>query len=610
MPALWLCGAGLLAVGCLAAPSCADSVRVYRLVPGAGAPRAESVAVRRTGSRDTAVATMMPPALLPPRDRIHPRVVEAIDSALAGRSTFAPLDSATLAVRRIVLVSFRDTILSASREPTLLQLDGPVLADSLRSLRRRTYDLLQAQLASRYAARVMQTYWLVRAALIELPIALVDSLSRWDEVVRIEPYWGGAPPDGVCAFAGTFVQNAREEIGCDGYRRAGLDGGRIALFDTGIRSTHAMLRDGVRFWNCEQGACLAGAKQFDCTALGHGTASAAILAGKGLGPQHDGLTRARIDSYVVYDHYGDPSWRNPVELVTANAIAAFQQAVASRQRYGVMVAEVAVVRGHYGALCLAADRAFLHGALVVAAAGNDGRTLTAPSSGANVLSVGAYCPAGGEVAFVHGTTGDGRYKPDLSAPSSITTASNESDTALGYYSGTSGATPFVGGAALLLRNRMQIPDDVPPGAVYAMLMLCAEKKGVEREGEGRLRLPGMDEELVWGSVDSLARGDTLTFRVWPGGAEPMRLSAAIWWPETADPFIGMPRTGTRSRLGVGLVPPAGPIESSTDSENVFERAEAGSAGPGPWSLRIIGKAVPRGYQNVYWAARIRRNHAP
>ena len=51
-----------------------------------------------------------------------------------------------------------------------------------------------------------------------------------------------------------------------------------------------------------------------------------------------------------------------------------------------------------------------------------------------------------------GPATDGRYKPDIQAPTWSETASNTGDAALRVFSGTSGATPYASAAAMLARN--------------------------------------------------------------------------------------------------------------------------------------------------------------
>jgi subtilisin family serine protease len=103
----------------------------------------------------------------------------------------------------------------------------------------------------------------------------------------------------------------------------------------------------------------------------------------------------------------------------------------------------------------AADMAAQKGVIVVVAVGNDGgygpHTVYAPADGDSVIAVGATFINGGIYAATsYGPTGDGRDKPDISAPGEVYVA--EPDSAYTTMYGTSGATPLVaGGCALLIQ---------------------------------------------------------------------------------------------------------------------------------------------------------------
>jgi serine protease AprX len=80
---------------------------------------------------------------------------------------------------------------------------------------------------------------------------------------------------------------------------------------------------------------------------------------------------------------------------------------------------------------------------------------------------------------------DNRFKPDLQAPTNSETASTGclfgvrcamSDSAFRVFSGTSGATPYGEGAAVLARNWLRGTSfSIDPGQVYALLILSGQQ---------------------------------------------------------------------------------------------------------------------------------------
>ncbi len=142
------------------------------------------------------------------------------------------------------------------------------------------------------------------------------------------------------------------------------------------------------------------------------------------------------------------------------------------------------------------------GVPVTIAAGNSGpgaRTVGEPGAGFNILSVGAVNDGNtvsrgddGIAGFSsRGPTGDGRLKPDISAPGvSITSAYAfwEANPDFIAFDGTSMATPHIAAAHVLLENG--IGSTFPP-RYKALLLNSAEDKGNA----------GADTAYGWGYVD-------------------------------------------------------------------------------------------------------------
>jgi len=102
---------------------------------------------------------------------------------------------------------------------------------------------------------------------------------------------------------------------------------------------------------------------------------------------------------------------------------------------------------------VAINVAFDLGMLCINAAGNEGNSgIIAPADAFSVISVGALDEDGNVVSFSsRGPTADGRIKPELCARGYYTVgAVPGTDDRLGYYNGTSLATPLIAGAAAVV----------------------------------------------------------------------------------------------------------------------------------------------------------------
>lgn len=167
------------------------------------------------------------------------------------------------------------------------------------------------------------------------------------------------------------------------------------------------------------------------------------------------------------------------------------------------------------------------------------------------------------------------------------------------HTGTSGATPYVAGAAALLRHWLKkaIGGGVDPGTVYALLILFGSNDAAHVDnlsGAGRLSL-GLSGSLSWGTL-SVTHNTTTTVPL-PVGAGTQTAVAALWWPEVAatpDPH---------NRVILAIVDPAGTLRAdSTAPHSVFQRcSHGGGLVAGSWQLRIVGADVPHGQQQVHWA---------
>lgn len=464
--------------------------------------------------------------------------------------------------------------------------------------------------------KTLESFWIVNGLLVEMPLAAVSKLAEREDVLFIEPRFGGEePPQNV--NPSDDVDDGRARIVSDPYFNLGQTGGWIGLLDTGLRFTHtqfnapsniAFRRDCVNGGaNCNTGPGLN--PNDDC--WNHGTSSAAIItANANQGNPFRGVTGITLDSFKVYPSSFSPGGGCNGFLDSAAAVRGFQAAVAVLDR--VIVAEMQGGGDDLSAISTAADRAFDAGAVVIAANGNNGpnaSTVNTPANAHRAIGVGNFdVQTQNQVASQsRGPAPDGRFKPDIQAPTNTETASNASNTALRSFGGTSGATPYAAGAAALLRNWLRGSSfSIDPGQVYAQLILSGQRTYPfnNTSGAGPIRLP-TNGWAWWGKV-SVGNGATIDIPLSVSGTNPNTFDGALWWPETAFQFV-FGRIEVHNDIDLYLIDPSGAVRASSISiPSVFERARvSGAVARGTWKLRIRGYNVPGGSQTVYWAAHVR-----
>ena len=140
-------------------------------------------------------------------------------------------------------------------------------------------------------------------------------------------------------------------------------------------------------------------------------------------------------------------------------------------------------------------------------------SLGIPSDARGALSVGAIHQDQWDLGVVasyssRGPTADGRIKPDLVAPSGVTTASYGADRLFG---GTSAATPHVAGAAALLKsaNPSLSRDDLWKALVEATVDLGTPGKD-DSTGYGKLVLSVSAPQIAYISPRRVQYGQTTT----------------------------------------------------------------------------------------------------
>lgn len=446
--------------------------------------------------------------------------------------------------------------------------------------------------------------------------------------------------------AGSPVAAAREWLGSDDYyRRSELRHGWVGLIDSGISAGHLLFNaptSVARRGDCVNGGstCFDLTDRFDpdeaCRSMAHGTSSAAILtANANMGEQYRGVLDGTLDTFrIFYCHqYDDGQLGTQLNYIAA--VRGIQAAVRSLDK--VIIGELTGISyecelvfgqcdyddGHlrwseqislyHGLISHAANKAFDLGTVVVSAVGNTPGRVTQPGDAHRVIAVSAVDIQSRRMnaAFGWGPTPDGRHKPDIVAPTNTITAGGLTPAWLRKHTGTSGATPYAAGSAILLRNwlkRTSSPDtsgwrrrSVDPGQVYAQLILSGQSTYPfsDTTGAGVIALPEPDGDSFRGKIVLDSTGVVATVPLHVSTLSVDRLDAALWWPES----FGRPH----NFISLEIVDGSGVVRaSSSDLLSVFQRARADSAGAlDGWTIRITGRSVEHAPQVVYWAAHAR-----
>lgn len=305
-----------------------------------------------------------------------------------------------LQTRRQLMAALKDDVLLAASEPDL-----ELLAD---------YDNLPIVHARIRSARALQN------------LRRQGRIKSIDAVLQVRPTLAESLP--------LINQPAMQALGHTGA------GTTVAVLDTGVDFTRAA------FGSCGApgGSCKVAVAQEFATPDGqrdsgnyHGTNVAGIVLGVAPG--------ARIAALDVFESNG---------LAYSNVIInAINWCISNRATYNIAAINMSLGGGRYYAALAPTDawgtaiaNAVAAGIVVVAASGNDGYTnsMGSPAAYSNVVSVGAFYDAGGQVNQVTSFSNSASFLT-MVAPGSMITAAGIA------MQGTSQATPHVAGAAAVLK---------------------------------------------------------------------------------------------------------------------------------------------------------------
>lgn len=466
---------------------------------------------------------------------------------------------------------------------------------------------------------VREQFQIVNAFVAEVRAGDVPQLAAVDEVIFVRLNRNASTSSSHDGNPDNDNADGRTAINSDVYfdKTWLFKSGSYGIVDTGIFAEHLLFDEqfsqGMIFsWDCVHGGMYCDDDLSpdwdpdDCN--GHGTALAAIVgANDALGDAFRGISPHREGENSYYLNVFKSSNDCTQQHDNGNIIRGIETSIIDADDVLVLAL------GNDGDptrddVAQAADNAFDAGLIVVAAAGNDGSegpgSIDSPANAHKVIAVGSYDIEDASRTVLPGSsrgpTPDGRIKPDITAPSNTETAGIAGVDDLQVFNGTSNATPFAAGAAMLIHNFLTHFDSEDPGQTYAMLINAASRVGpVENdEGSGPFRLRACGG-FWWGKIEVDEAGQVhdipLNIRhpYNTGGLE-----AAAWWPEDA----------AEAHDDIDLLlydPDFDEAAASEMAGSVFERLETPflNLEKGEWTLRLYVHAIESGPQTVYWAVR-------
>ena len=340
--------------------------------------------------------------------------------------------------------------------------------------------------------RVNHDLPLINGMAIRVPIPDVAGIAASADVAYISPDRDLTPTlnKGRAAVQQEVQWNT---MGYDG------DGLRVAVIDSGINDNEAF-KDGTTSRLVYQKSFIKGVSSTS-DGYGHGTHVASVIAGDGEGADTSTAKYRGMAPYadIVNLRVLDDNGAGKDSYVIAALQWITENKADRKSNLNIRVVNMSLGRPVYESykndpLCKAVEAVWQAGIVVVVAAGNDGRnnqgnsngygTINSPGNDPYVITVGASNMFGTETRIDDMPTSysskgpsmiDHIVKPDILAPGNKISAlgsgklkannpANVTDPANSYMqmSGTSMATPFVAGAALLLleKNPQYTPDQV------------------------------------------------------------------------------------------------------------------------------------------------------
>lgn len=361
-----------------------------------------------------------------------------------------------------------------------------------------------------------RSYWINNTIQAELTLDQIDALAGRTDVARIvgnnpirqkliadEQPSTAQTPDAIQAITYGVTKVRAPDVWALGFTGQGVV---IAGQDTGIRWTHASIKEKYRGWNAatstadhnynwhdsiHAGGGVCGPNQLaPCDDNNHGTHTIGTMVGDNGAAEQIGVAPGAkwIGCRNMNVGDGRPASYNecaqwllaPTDLAGANPRPDLAPDVVSNS-WGCPASEECTAGTEVKA---AVDALVEGGILFVAAAGNSGSGCSSISDQPAILDsafvVGATNSSDTLVGFSSRgpVTTSSKIRPDISAPGfAVRSAIKSSDTSYSSFDGTSMATPHVAGvAALLMSVNPSLKGD--PHSVEAILRETATRTGV------------------------------------------------------------------------------------------------------------------------------------
>jgi serine protease AprX len=430
-----------------------------------------------------------------------------------------------------------------------------------------------------------------------------------------------------------FFDNAAPAVNAQAAWNSNFNGSGIgvALIDSGVNAHPDLLTSGLLpISRVVYSQSFVPGDSSTADAYGHGTHIAGLIAGNGLsstGPIFSQTFKgvapgANIVNLRVLDQNGSAT--------DSQVIAAISQAISLKSKYNIRVINLSLGRAVFESykqdpLCLAVEKAWKNGIVVVVAAGNNGRylptsgyaTVTSPGNDPYVLTVGSMKPMGtpertDDLIASYSSKGptllDHVVKPDVVAPGNLVAATETSNTAL-YNTELSNRIPYsayvYGGSSTPSRFYFELSGTsmatgVVSGAVADLLQ--ARPLMTPDQVKARLMKTASKTFPASSSVYDAASGITYTsqYDIFTVGAGYVDLAAAL--------------ASTELSSGTSLSPIAvydsntGNVYLTSDSSAVWGTKQAWS-GPAVWGSTqftggssIMWGATTTGGSSIMWGA--------